>query len=252
MDKSGLAKRAKEYQAVYDFRLPLKTYAILQLDGKAFHTFTRGMERPFDERFMNAMNQTAVAVLKEISNANFAYVQSDEINILVTDFAKEETEAYFANRINKVVSTAASVASVTMSKLYPEKEMVTFDARFFAVPTKHAVWEFFLWRQVDAIKNSIQLVAQSTFTKRELFKQKSEQLKQMLTKAGISWENFSTDKQQGRLIQKQTFRKQVTFQHKKTKNYETVEVIATRWEVEAASLFKDNNFLKNIIPDKPE
>lgn len=250
MDKSGLAARAKQYQKEYDYRLPKKSYTILQLDGRAFHTFTKGMEEPFDDRLIESMNAVAIAVLTEVSNAKFAYVQSDEINILVTDFDTETTQAYFSNRIQKVTSISSSVASATMSRLYPEKNLALFDARFFAVPDKHAAEEFFLWRQVDAIKNSIQSVGQSVFTEKELFQKKGTDIKEMLKEAGIPWEAFSLEKRQGRIVKKEEQEAVISYVHKRTLKTHTVNAITSSWVASEAPSFSETNFLEELIPEQ--
>ena len=253
MDKTSLAKRAKEYQGTYDHRLPVKSYTILQLDGRAFHTYTKGLKRPFDEEFIDKMNQVAVAVLSEVTNAKFAYVQSDEINILLTDFEQEGTQPYFANRINKVVSVASGVASATMSRLYPDKNLAIFDARFFAVPDKNAAWEYFLWRQVDAIKNSVRSVANNTFSHKTLTGVNTTDAKLMLEEQGIVWDEFPADQKFGRLIQKETYAKPVEFYDPRIKEVVCKVVDGTRWATKPAVVFsEDKEFLNSIIPDKPE
>lgn len=249
MDKTGLAVRSKAFQHAHDHRLPLKSYAILQLDGKAFHTYTKGMERPFDDRFIQAMNEVAVSVLSVISNAKFAYVQSDEINIFVTDLGDDKTQAYFGNRINKVVSTASGTASAVMSRLYPEKQIAVLDARFFAVPNKHAVHEFFLWRQVDAIKNSVRSVAHTRFSSKQLEGKTTEDAKAMLIEAGLDWYDFSQEKRQGRLITRKPQQKHIAYVHKRTGEHFEDDIISLEWTVEPAPSFKeDPDSIGQLIP----
>ena len=251
MDKSGLAKRAKVYQHEYDYRLPLRSYSILQLDGKAFHTWTKGLERPFDKKFISAMNEAAIAVLNEISGAKFAYVQSDEINILVTDFDEEDTQAYFSNRIQKVVSVASSIASAYMSRAFPEKDLAIFDGRFFSVPEKLNVFEFFLWRQVDARKNSVRSVANHAFKHHELTDKNTQDAKDMLAAQGIFWDEFPEDQKFGRLISKTKQLKTVEYVHSRTKEKIVQEVEKSIWEVKAAPLFhEDKKALNSLILDK--
>ena len=152
MDKTRLAEQSKLYQGLTDYRLPKHGFNILQLDGNAFHTYTKGMERPFDTRFVDTMNRTAIAVVESLPTAIFAYVQSDEINIMT--YIPEENEkhsGHFNNRIQKIVSLSAAKASVTMSALYPEKQPALFDARFFNVPTRNEAVEHFIWRQRDCV-----------------------------------------------------------------------------------------------------
>ena len=110
--KDDLGTRMKtQYEQRTRTWLPRRTYTIIRLDGKAFHTFTRGMERPYDERFMNAMDYTAMHLCLDIQGAVMAYVQSDEISILLTDFDKITTDAWFDGQVQKIVSVSASMAS---------------------------------------------------------------------------------------------------------------------------------------------
>lgn len=141
-------------------RLTRRMPVIGRIDGKAFHTFTRGMEKPFDEVFQRSMLYVAVNLCKEIQGCKLAYVQSDEISLLLTDYDEFETEAWFDYRINKMNAVAASIASSHMTLMY--EKMALFDARFFNVP-KEDVCNYFVWRQRDAVKNSINMYAQSMF-----------------------------------------------------------------------------------------
>jgi len=251
MDKTNLAKRIKAFQAESDYRLPTRGYTILQLDGQAFHTWTKGFEKPFDARFVNAMNETAIEVMKNVSNVRFAFVQSDEINILLTDFERGNTQAYFANRIQKVVSTSAALASASLTRAFPEKSLATFDARFFAVPTKEDVADFFIWRQADAIKNSVRSVGHSHFSSRALHGKNTSDAKAMLTELGDPWEGYSEDLRQGRLIQKVKERLTTTFEHKRTGESKTISYDGFTWKNGPAPLFREEAFLEDNIPVKP-
>lgn len=250
MDKSPLAEEAKKYQKEFDYRLPKKSYAILQLDGRAFHTYTKGLERPFDDSFINAMNETAKAVVSSVTNAKFAYVQSDEINIFLSDFDHDNQEAFYNNRIHKVVSTSAGLASAFMSRIFPDKEIAVFDARFFATPTKEATKNFFIWRQLDAVKNSIQATGQAHISKKSLHSKHSGMIKKELLELGIDWENFDEGRKQGRLISRKPTKRTVTFTHGKTQEVSTIEVDSNPWIIENAPFFMDSDFLDKIIPEK--
>jgi len=248
MDKSRLATEAKAFQGLYDIRLPKKSYCILQLDGKAFHTYTKGLELPFDDRFIKAMDDTAKTVLDSLSNAKFAYVQSDEINIFLTDLDGENQEPFYGNRVQKIVSTSAGFASAFMSRQFPEKDIAVFDGRYFATPTVETTANFFIWRQLDAIKNSIQATGQAHFSSKELDKKHSGLVKEMLLEKGVVWEDLEQGKKMGRLISREETAKTVTYVHKKTGIKETIETTSYPWVSKGAPFLMDDSFLTDIVP----
>jgi len=130
--KDSLGDRMKTY---YEKRtqtfLPRRSYSILRLDGKAFHTYTRGLNRPFDNDFMNHMDETAKYLCANISGAQFAFVQSDEISILVTDFKKLTTQAWFDNNVQKMVSVSASLATAKFNELRTRHALLQNQENFY-------------------------------------------------------------------------------------------------------------------------
>lgn len=246
MDKSKLAAKSKHFQSLTDISLPLDGYNILQLDGNAFHTFTKGFERPFDNRFIEAMNATALAIVENTPGARFAFVQSDEISVLLKTVKDEEP--FFRNRLEKVVSLSAAKASVTMSRLYPEKDAALFDARFFPVPDKQTVAEHFIWRQRDCTKNSIMAVGQSVFSHKKLQNKNTLEIREMLKEHGTPWEEFPVDRKHGRIVHKVAHNREVTFVHKRTKETQTVWAEGTKWVALPAERFEESRLLDTLIP----
>lgn len=155
--------RIKAYEAVWDQRLPARLPVILRLDGNSFSNFTKivGFNKPFDERMFRAMWAAAEAVLKYCSGAQVAYTQSDEITILLRNDLTLNTDPFLANRVQKIASLCASVASVAFNKqLFTEglEAEAIFDCRVFVVPVSE-VTNVFLWRQLDAFKNCVSAYA---------------------------------------------------------------------------------------------
>src|SRR5271167_4207704 len=105
--RDDLGDRMKRHEKATSFTLPCRTYTILRVDGRAFHTWTRGLTKPYDLDMMSCMDAAAITLCKEISGAQFAFVQSDEISILLTDFADVTSQAWFDGNIQKTVSVAA-------------------------------------------------------------------------------------------------------------------------------------------------
>lgn len=159
-----LSTRMKKYEGVNKSFLMAKTPAIIRIDGKAFHSWTRGLEAPFDQVFYACMANTAKELVNNIQGATIAYGQSDEISILLKDYATYDTDAWFGGNIQKIASVAASIATgvfnATAVKLGIDRgKLAFFDARVFALPA-HEVTNYFIWRQKDFHRNSIQAVGQ--------------------------------------------------------------------------------------------
>ena len=157
-----LGDRIKGYEQVFRNQLMPKTPAIIRVDGKAFHTWTRHLERPFDSAFYSAMAQTAKQMVNSIQGAVCAYGYSDEISILLKDYSTYETSAWFDGFVQKISSVSSSLATGHFNKYASSLEidngLAFFDARVFSLPF-HEVTNYFIWRQQDCIRNSIQTVA---------------------------------------------------------------------------------------------
>ena len=168
--KDNLGDRMKIfYENITRIFLPRRTYTIIRIDGKAFHTYTKGLDRPFDDKFVNDMDETACYLCKNIQGAKFAFVQSDEISILLTDFDSLTTSAWFDGNIQKMVSVSASLATAKFNELRPNK-IALFDSRVFTISSRVEVENYFIWRQQDTTRNSISSVAQWLYSPSELKK----------------------------------------------------------------------------------
>src|SRR5208282_554642 len=114
--RDALGDRMKRYEDITRFKLPPRTYTILRVDGRAFHTWTRGLTKPYDADFMSCMDAAAIALCKEVAGARFAFVQSDEISLLATHFEDEGSQAWFDGNIQKWVSIASGIAGVAFNE----------------------------------------------------------------------------------------------------------------------------------------
>jgi tRNA(His) guanylyltransferase len=220
--KDELGDRMKSfYEDRTRTKLPRRSYTIIRIDGKAFHTYTKGLERPFDMWLMEDMDATAAYLCKNIQGAKFAYVQSDEISILITDFDDLGTHAWFDNNLQKMASVAASMATAEFNRLrlmrgfgnyeqtpmqgraiISQFNMAQFDARVFQIPFAAEVENYFIWRQQDATRNSISSAAQSLYSPKELNGVKTDGMQEMLFQKGINWNNYSPREKRGSLIRK--------------------------------------------------
>lgn len=219
MDNSELAARMKNF-----YENPAKTQLLrrmpvaIRLDGKAFHTFTRGFQKPFDPVLMDTMQRTMKYLCENIQGCIFGYTQSDEITLILTDYQKLTSEAWFNYEVQKMVSVSASMATVAFNKYFSEniikynlthdplieenKRFVEkyvnaaergamFDARCFNIP-KEEVTNLIYWRQLDAMRNSIQMVGQTHFSHAKLKDKTCNDIQDMLmVQYGINWNNFT-------------------------------------------------------------
>lgn len=243
MSAEKFGDRMKQYENAYRIKLPRRLPVLLRIDGKAFHTYTRGMERPFDSDLTNAMWETAKYLCQNIMGAKVAYHQSDEISILLTNDDKLTTEAWFDNNLQKICSIAASLATAkfneTMREKYPEKELALFDCRAWVLP-KDEVCNYFLWRQQDATKNSISMVAQAYFSANELYKKNGAMKQDMLMEKGINWNDLGVWMKRGVCIVKEKYNKG--------------ESIRTRWAVdhETPVFSQDRNYIEKFFYHESE
>lgn len=223
IDKTDLAKRMKTYEAVSKTTLVRRMPVIVRCDGRSFHTFTRGFEKPFDEVLMTAMKRTMKCLCREVQGCVLGYTQSDEITLVLVDYKKLDSSAWFDNEVQKICSVAASMATMAFNRFFSEEvadyaaysentvnafnlfnayrkavaKGAMFDARCFNVP-KEDVCNNIYWRQLDATRNSIQMVGQANFSHRQLQNKSCAQIQEMLfTEKGINWNDFSTDKKRG-------------------------------------------------------
>ena len=249
MDKLG--DRIKSlYEDKTRIKLIKKSYHIIRLDGKAFHTYTKGCKRPFDEKLMSDMDETAKYLCSQIQGAKFAYTQSDEITIVFTDFDSEETHLWFDGNIQKIVSVAASMATAYFNKLRPEYPAVAlFDARVFSINEQFEVYNVFVWRQIDAMKNSVQMIARHVLGHKTCEGRHTGDLKLLLKEQDQSWEDAPKGFQQGRMIFKESY--DMPEGRKMTPKGE-IKIPAhsrTRWvSIPAENFIESKNMLDKHIP----
>lgn len=230
--KFEIADRMKTYENIAKTQLEKKVPVAIRIDGKAFHTFTRGFEKPFDEVLINSMQETMKYLCANIQGCVFGYAQSDEITLILIDYQNINTSAWFDYEVQKICSISASMATLAFSKAFSRevsefdkinklhtmayfnnpKNLKTqmhdnywnaygkgamFDARCFNIP-KEEVTNLIYWRQLDAIRNSIQMVGQAYFSHKELQGKSCNDIKDMLiSQKNINWENFSTHQKRG-------------------------------------------------------
>lgn len=211
----SLGDRMKLYEKVSSNTLVPKMPVVGRIDGKAFHTFCKGMDKPWDRRMQECMWATAEYLYNNIQGCQLAYIQSDEINLLLTDYENFRAEPWFRYKTQKLASVAASLATakfnqqfiIYFSDIYDKPwnaNLAHFDARFFNLPQQE-VCNYFIWRQLDAVRNSISGLAQSKFSHKELQGKSQAEMQEMLFQAhGINWNNCKAAEKRGLCIKEGT------------------------------------------------
>ena len=226
-----LGKRMKEfYEQVPKTRLVRRMPVAIRIDGKAFHTFTRGFEKPFDDILIKSMQETTRYLCENIQGCVLGYTQSDEITLILVDYKTLDTSAWFDYEVQKMCSIAASMATMAFNRYFAkevekfeddfyeawniteaEEKLLTayktalnkgamFDARCFNIP-KEEVTNLIYWRQLDATRNSIQMVGQANFSHKELHGKSCNMIQDMLhEQKGINWNDFPTHKKRGTCV----------------------------------------------------
>lgn len=208
IDKMG--DRLKYFEGIEAGRVLIPQLPIcVRVDGRAFHTFTRGMKRPYDENMSNSMIET-MKYLVEKTNACIGYVQSDEISLVLSD----EKDSLFNGRIQKLTSIIASMATAKFNeeihKYYPDKPLAEFDCRVWNVPNRTEAANTILWREFDATKNSISMAARAYYSDQQCLGKNSSQKQDMLMEKGVNWNNYPTFFKRG------TYARRVNIQRKLT------------------------------------
>lgn len=227
MKYDALGSRMKKYEYVTRTHLVSRCPVIIRLDGKAFHTFTRGFKKPFDEILVKTMQETMKYLCENIQGCVLGYTQSDEITLVLVDYKKLNSASWFDYNIQKCSSVAASMATMAFNRFFninveehlhdfymawntteddaeycerlqkARRKGAMFDARTFNIP-KEEVCNCVLWRQNDATRNSIEMVGQANFSHKELHKKSCNEIQDMLfLQKGINWNDFPTHLKRG-------------------------------------------------------
>ena len=227
--RDNLGDRMKEnYENRSKTQLVRRMPVIIRLDGKAFHTFTRGFDKPFDKVLMKAMQETTLKLCQNIQGCVLGYTQSDEITLVLVDYNDINTDAWFDYSVQKMCSVAASMCTLYFNQIFsemvdvfiansdvtPEEEKLEkvynkaiekgamFDARVFNIPREELI-NCVLWRIKDSVRNSVSSLAQSKFSHKELQGKNSSQMQDMLMETfNINWNNLSNFEKTGTLVVK--------------------------------------------------
>jgi tRNA(His) 5'-end guanylyltransferase len=191
----SLADRIKRYEKTFSFQTLNRMPVMIRVDGKAFHTLTRDLNKPFDRGFIDAMVSAASEVAKEMQGFKVGYVQSDEATFCLTDYDNLDTQGWFDYDLAKIVSISAALMSTAFHVRFRHATSKTvFDSRAFSVPPDDVV-NAFLWRAKDWERNSLQMYARSFFSHRELMNKNHSEIHEMLHGIGKNWVLDLTDQE---------------------------------------------------------
>ena len=267
--RDSLGDRMKTYENVNRNYLTRRTPVIIRIDGKAFHSFTKGMKKPFDEIMQNTMKQTMKYLCENIQGCKLGYTQSDEISLLLTDYETIDTQAWFDYNIQKMASVSASMATMAFNRFFRENveyimslmyeswnpksedieylekmenkfDKAMFDSRVFNLPNSE-VTNYFIWRQQDSTRNSIQSVGRAYFTHKELDCKNCNDIQDMLfIFKGINWNDLPTYNKRGCCCTKVV---NINF-----KNSETIYV-RSGWEIDdnIPIFTQDRNYVERFV-----
>jgi tRNA(His) guanylyltransferase len=266
MDKTSLGDRIKQYESLTDTTLMKRVPICIRLDGKGFSNLTKRLklEKPFDKWFLSTMSETMVSLASQVQGCVVGYTQSDEISLVLINYRSLDAEPYFGNRILKIASVTASIATARFNKLLTpmltgsKETEAYFDSRPFAVPTSMEAINTLIWRQQDCVRNSILSAAYYEIgkvkgrktTQKMMHGLDTSKLQELLfQEVGINW---STHYPQGSKRGNVTYRK--TFEIETPNG----KAIRHKWVIEPAPIFQSDDgrkwllSLMDIMPDKNE
>lgn len=278
MSKDNLGDRMKTYENVTRAKMVRRMPVIIRLDGKAFHSFTRGFQKPFDAVLMKTMQDTMKYLCENIQGCVFGYTQSDEISLLLIDYQTLTSDAWFDNTVQKMCSVSASMTTLAFNKFFSEnfnewgrnnfpdwdeggtnqpvdeqllklshtygkREFTAmFDSRVFNIP-KEDVVNCFVWRQQDATRNSIQSAGQANFSHKQLMNKTCDMIQDMLfIEKGINWNDYPTACKRGSCCRKRMM--EISCQNDSEK-----VVMRKKWVVdtEIPIFSQDTDYINRII-----
>lgn len=186
----------KAYEETFRQKLPVRMPAVIRLDGKAFHTLTKNCEKPFDEKLNTALRDAVIALMEEVP-ARLAYMQSDEISLLLIDYNRFDTMQWFDGVVQKMASVSASIMGAQFSMRWGKPGY--FDGRIFVVPERDII-NYFIWRQQDCMRNAVSAAAQSVFSHKKLQGKNSLEMNEMLRAEGKPIEEFPDKLLRGTIV----------------------------------------------------
>lgn len=187
---------------------------LARVDGRAFSQFTKGLDRPYDQRMVDLMVETTKFLVEE-TNARCGYTQSDEIS-LVWLSEHPDTEMFFGGKLSKMISVVGSLATMAFNRLLPHRipehshKMPVFDNRVWEVPVYYEAVNYFIWREQDATRNSVSMAARHYYSHDECHGKNSSELQEMLFRKGVNWNDYPRHFKRGTYVRRQILERKLT------------------------------------------
>lgn len=234
--------------------LPRRAYTVIRIDGKNFSSYTRKLDKPFDLALVEDFDKTAIGLCSDIMGCRLAYTQSDEITLVLTDFDAPNTDAWFDGNMQKIASVAASMATMYFNRARDSRSPspdfnskgALFDARCFSVSDFDGVRECLTWRQADAVRNSVQMIARSVMSDKELHGVGVHDMRRLISERGIDMSGFSQRVLRGGIVMKESYTAAVPEEFSGGK--ESAIVQRSRWVATPAPNFSDSRWLDEVLP----
>ena len=243
MSSASLGDRMKSYEQVTRAILLPHSYTILRIDGRAFHSYLRHATRPFDSQFTADMQAVGAALCREASGTVIAYGQSDEISLVLSDLAPQ-SQPWFGGVVQKMASVAAGVATAALIDRRGSTGIPHFDARLFTLPSDLEVANYLIWRQRDAVRNSISMAAQAKFSAKRLHGVNGDQMQDMLWREhNINWNDYPDVHKRGWIVTRSVREAEVEYVDKRTGGQHRTVALRTSWDAVAAPHFTTDTVL---------
>ena len=250
-----LEEKGLYYRGLTDYRLMTGLYTIVMVDGRSFSSLIKNQFKlPFDDDFINIMNKVAQKLCKEVSGAVLAYVQSDEISLILSDFGPEEKqpEPFFQYRLCKLLSIIPCIAAGEFNKEWlklqgPSMEVlnkfepVQFDCKVWQVPSWNEAYAWFLYRQNDCIRNSVGQTGHKFLGHKKTVGLSTDQIIDRLMQEGVNWNSYPDDRKYGRFIWKERVEKEAT-----DNKGNIVKCLRSVWNIHTGLILRDEEE-KNVF-----
>ena len=198
--KDHLGRRLKrDYEDALRLMLPRRTHVVVRIDGRAFHKFTEDLPRPYHRPLADALDQAALYLCREMIGCRMAFGQSDEYSFLLSDCGPAEP-MWFDGNLQKIVSVGASVFTAAFQRAFVSEKLAAFDARVLVIAQWPEVEQYFLWRQLDAEANSLNMLASAHYTHAALLGKSNAEKHEMLYAKGENWARQPSDFKRGRMV----------------------------------------------------
>lgn len=234
--KDELGRRIKrDYEDALRLMLPRRTYVVVRIDGRAFHKFTADLPRPYSRPLADALDSAALHLCREMIGCRLAYGQSDEYSFLLSDCGGAQEPLWFDGNLQKIVSVSASIFTAAFQRAFGGEKLAAFDSRVLVIAQRREVEQYFLWRQLDASANSLNMLASAFYTHRELLGKTNAEKHEMLHAKGENWARQPADFKRGRMVRQDPR-------------------IAGGWvvDLEVPIFSRDRDFLHELIPHSAE